>query len=224
VLIWCPNIGNTLISYYLGDILEHIGYTDPLFKSKLNTGLTAWNLVNATCYALIVKRFARRKMYLTCTISLLCCYIGWTISMRYAYLPEGVDPTAASVAAGKVVIFFIFVYALCYNIGYNALTYTYLVELFPYTIRSRGITVFQFWGRGAACFRSVYPHYSHIFRSRLKTDFAHTAPLSTPLALVGHIGSTSSATLSSWASKSSVCGSCGPKQRAGLWRSWHSVR
>jgi hypothetical protein len=153
VLIRGPNIGNTLISYYLGTILENIGYTDPLFKSRLNTGLTAWNLVNATIYALIVKRFARRKMYLACTISLLCCYIGWTISMRYALVPEDTDPTSTSLAAGKVVILFIFLYAPCYNIGYNALTYTYLVELFPYTIRSRGITVFQFWGRSAACFR-----------------------------------------------------------------------
>lgn len=30
---------------------------------------------------------------------------------------------------------------------YNALTYTYLVELWPFTERSRGIAYFQLWGR-----------------------------------------------------------------------------
>ena len=57
------------------------------------------------------------------------------------------SPTAA-----KVTIFFIFAYSPCYNIGYNALTYTYLVELFPFAQRAKGITIFQFFGRGAGFF------------------------------------------------------------------------
>ncbi|KAJ8469299.1 hypothetical protein ONZ51_g9075 [Trametes cubensis] len=36
--------------------------------------------------------------------------------------------------------------------GYNALTYTYLVELFPYHARAKGIAVFQWWGRAAGFF------------------------------------------------------------------------
>jgi hypothetical protein len=55
-------------------------------------------------------------------------------------------------AAAKITIFFIFLYSPCYNIGYNALTYTYLVELFPFAQRAKGITIFQFFGRGAGFF------------------------------------------------------------------------
>lgn len=36
--------------------------------------------------------------------------------------------------------------------SYNALTYTYLVELWPFAERSRGIAYFQLWGRLAAFF------------------------------------------------------------------------
>ncbi|KAJ6587263.1 hexose transporter [Mycena sp. CBHHK59/15] len=36
-----------------------------------------------------------------------------------------------------------------YNLGYNALTYTFLVELFPFHARAKGITVFQWFGRMA---------------------------------------------------------------------------
>ena len=73
--------GNTLISYYLSTILDMIGYTDANFQGKLNVSKSCWELVNAAIAALLVKRFARRKMYLVCTCSLLCVYVGWTISM-----------------------------------------------------------------------------------------------------------------------------------------------
>jgi hypothetical protein len=38
--------------------------------------------------------------------------------------------------------------------AYNALTYTYLVEIFPYAVRSRGITIFQLFGRLAGFFNT----------------------------------------------------------------------
>jgi len=71
-------------------------------------------------------------------------------------------------------VFFIFMYSPCYNIGYNALTYSksippihlslvirnveliceiaYMVEIWPFMERSRGISVFQLFGRLAAFF------------------------------------------------------------------------
>lgn len=55
-------------------------------------------------------------------------------------------------SASVATIFFIFMYSPCYNIGYNALTYTYLVELWPYALRSRGISLFQLFGRLAGFF------------------------------------------------------------------------
>jgi hypothetical protein len=109
--------GNTLISYYLNDLLKLIGYTDPNFKGKLNVGLNSWNLVNAVLISLLVRRFPRRKMYLTCATSLLCCYVGWTVAMQQ-FLEN------RTAIAAKVTIFFIFAYSPCYNIGYNALTYS----------------------------------------------------------------------------------------------------
>ncbi|KAF2870101.1 hexose transporter-like protein [Massariosphaeria phaeospora] len=137
--------GNTLISYYLNPLLALIGYTDPNFKGKLNVGLNSWNLFNAVCISLLVRRFPRRKMYLICATSLLLCYICWTISMERFI-------SMKSQAAAIATIFFIFAYSPCYNVGYNVLTYTYLVELFPFAQRTRGITIFQFFGRGAAFF------------------------------------------------------------------------
>ncbi|GAQ02740.1 hypothetical protein ALT_0061 [Aspergillus lentulus] len=137
--------GNTLISYYLSDLLEMVDITDGVVKSKINIGIACWGLVCGTTLALTAPRFKRRTMYLTCACSLLCVYIAWTISM------ERFMNTHAK-AAAILTIFFIFCYSPAYNLGYNALTYTYLVEIFPYFGRSRGISWFQFYGRGASFF------------------------------------------------------------------------
>ncbi|KAI1148747.1 general substrate transporter [Nemania diffusa] len=142
--------GNTLISYYLGDILEAIGQTSSIFKQKINVAIAAWSLVNGTIASLLVKRFRRRVMYLACTCSLLLVYISWTISMKYAI--DGKNSGVLNTAAGGAVLFFIFAYSPCYNLGYNALTYTYMVEIWPYAERSRGIAYFQLWGRLAGFF------------------------------------------------------------------------
>ncbi|KAF2825257.1 hexose transporter-like protein [Ophiobolus disseminans] len=137
--------GNTLLSYYLNDLLGMIGFTDPNFKGKLNVGLNSWNLVNAVIISLLVRRFPRRKMYLTCATSLLCCYIAWTISVQQYTSTQMKEPARLTIAI-------IFLYQACYNIGYNALTYTFLIELFPFAQRAKGITMFQFASRSAGFF------------------------------------------------------------------------
>ncbi|KAI1077741.1 guanine deaminase [Whalleya microplaca] len=142
--------GNTLISYYLGDLLAMIGKNDSVFKQQINVANSCWQLVCGTAVAFLVTKFKRRHMYLACTCSLLVVYVCWTVSMERAI--AGNDSGNPNNAANVATIFFIFAYSPCYNIGYNALTYTYLVELWPYAERSRGIAFFQLFGRLAGFF------------------------------------------------------------------------
>ncbi|UKZ74651.1 hypothetical protein TrVFT333_002321 [Trichoderma virens FT-333] len=142
--------GNTLISYYLGDLLGMIGQTDSVFKQKINVAIACWSLIAGVTVSLLVNRFKRRTMYLACTCSLLVVYICWTVTMEQSIAGNLINKP--NKAAGAATIFFIFMYQPCYNIGYNALTYTYLVELWPYTERSRGIALFQLFGRLAGFF------------------------------------------------------------------------
>lgn len=114
--------GNTLISYYLGDLMRMIGKTDEVFQQGINVAIACWNLVCGTIASLLVLRFHRRHMYLACTISLLCVYVFWTISMQQAM--KGNESGNPNQAANGAVLFFIFAYAPAYNLGYNALTYS----------------------------------------------------------------------------------------------------
>ncbi|KAH8883011.1 general substrate transporter [Thozetella sp. PMI_491] len=142
--------GNTLISYYLGDLLKLIGYTESTFVQKINLSISCNNLFWAVIVSLLVLRVRRRVMYLACTASLLVVYISWTIAMEKA--ETGIKTKVPNNSANIAVLFFIYAYSPCYNIGYNSLTYTYLVELWPFAERSYGIAAFQFWGRGASFF------------------------------------------------------------------------
>jgi len=137
--------GNGLTSYFLAPILDNVGIHDNHTKNVINLSNTCWGFFNATIFALTSSRFNRRTVYLVCTCSLLLCFTAWTIaSARYA--------ATKSQASSKAVLAFIFIYSPCYNVAYNALTYTFLVELFPFHVRAKGLTVFQWFGRMASFF------------------------------------------------------------------------
>ncbi|KAF8138784.1 general substrate transporter [Boletus edulis] len=134
--------GVDLIVYLLSPILDSIGIHDNRTKNIVNLAKTSWGLVNGTFMALIVPRYPRRRMFLACTISLFVVFTAWTIaSAEYSF--------SRSKISAQVVLALIFLYSPAYNMGFNVLTYTYLVELFPFHVRARGITLYQWCYRGA---------------------------------------------------------------------------
>lgn len=137
--------GNTLISAYLVKILRDIGYTDPRVQNKINVGLQAWCLIQIVILALITPRFPRRRMYLLCTCCLLCVYTAWTIAQARQMI-------TGSHGAGIAVITFIFLYQPAYSIAFSSLTYTYLIELFPFYARAKGLAWFQLFSKSIGFF------------------------------------------------------------------------
>lgn len=114
--------GNTLISYYLSDILNMIGRTDSIFKQKINLALSCWSLVCGVTIILTCLRLKRVTAAYICTCSLLVVYVSWTISMERAM--HALDIGQRNKAAGGAVLFFIFAYKPAYQIFYNTLTYS----------------------------------------------------------------------------------------------------
>ncbi|KAM7187503.1 lactose permease [Naviculisporaceae sp. PSN 640] len=137
--------GNVVISYYLGDVLKLIGYTDPTFQAEYNLGNQCWSLICGVSAALVVMRFRRRTMYLTGILSIFAVYVAWTVC-------TAVFVSTHSEVAAKLSLFWVYAYSPAYNLCFNALTYTYLIEIFPFAQRARGIAIFQFWGKAAQFF------------------------------------------------------------------------
>ncbi|KAF2122239.1 hexose transporter-like protein [Lophiotrema nucula] len=142
--------GNTLLSYYSNLLFEMMGYTSSFAKTRINIANQCWSLINGVTIALIVPRFRRRWMFMLSSTTMLLVFIGMTVSferLRYAKDHDFVNHSAAISA-----LFFYFAYSPCYNIGNNSLTYTYLVEIFPYAQRTMGIGIEQIFGKAGGFF------------------------------------------------------------------------
>ncbi|RDL35992.1 Lactose permease-like protein [Venustampulla echinocandica] len=140
--------GNTLISYYLSDILNMIGQSDSIFQQQINLAISFWSLVCGVIISITMVRMKRVTAAYMCTISLLVVYVAWTIAMQQSIV--AMEKGSRNNAANGAVLFLIFAYKPAYQIFYNALTYTYLVELWPFAERSHGISWFQLWSRLAS--------------------------------------------------------------------------
>ncbi|KAL7621257.1 hypothetical protein AAE478_008574 [Parahypoxylon ruwenzoriense] len=128
-------------------ILNLVGITENRTVQQVILSNTCWGLINAVPISIIAPRFPRRVGFLTCTIGTAVVYTVWTIaSARFAI--------ENSTAAAIPVLVFIFVYSPFYNIGWNALNYTYMVEIFPYQQRAKGISVQQLTVRFAVFFNT----------------------------------------------------------------------
>lgn len=111
--------GNNPLSFYLSKILNQVGITSPRQQNVFNLGNTCWGFCNAVFMALMVQRFKRRTMYLTCITGILCVYIMLTVSAAQ-FAQTGVK------SAGTTTLVAIFLYSPLYNMGFNALTYSVL--------------------------------------------------------------------------------------------------
>ncbi|KAK2808734.1 hypothetical protein FQN50_004406 [Emmonsiellopsis sp. PD_5] len=137
--------GNTLLSYYQNLLYEMMGYDNNYAKTRINIANACWNFLTANIAAFVASRFKRRHMFMTSAALMVSAFIGMTVSFERLDFAKRVG--FKNGAAGISALFFYFAYFPCYNIGNNALTYTYLVELFPYSQRTHGIGIEQIFGK-----------------------------------------------------------------------------
>jgi hypothetical protein len=142
--------GNTLLSYYQNLLFELMGYTSTYAKTRINIANQCWGLINGVIIALVVTRFRRRWMFMLSASSMTIVFMAMTICFQRLRVAD--DNNTTNPSAQIASLFFYFAYSPCYNIGNNSLTYTYLVELFPYAQRTMGIGIQQFFGKCAGFF------------------------------------------------------------------------
>lgn len=100
----------------------------------INGLLQVFNFIAAGSAALLVDRLGRRTLFLWSAAGMLISFIVWTACSAMF------DATQAS-ALGNTVIAFVFIFYFHYDIAYTPLLLGYPTEIFPYSIRSKGLTV-----------------------------------------------------------------------------------
>ncbi|KAJ4206986.1 hypothetical protein FSOLCH5_004979 [Fusarium solani] len=129
---WC---GVAVTSYYLTLVLNTIGITEAKDQTLINGLLQIFNWIIATFLgALMVDRLGRRFLFLVSTAGMLASYIVWTGLTSYFV-------SSRDEAAGRAVVAFIFIFYFFYDIAWTPLLQAYPVEIFPFTLRSRGLSL-----------------------------------------------------------------------------------
>lgn len=127
--------GVGVVSYYLVLVLNTIGITEVKDQTLINGLLQIYNWLASTFLgALMVDRLGRRTLFLTSVAGMFCSYVIWTGL-------TGHFVASHNEATGRAVVAFIFIYYLFYDIAWTPLLQAYTVEIFPYTLRGRGLSV-----------------------------------------------------------------------------------
>lgn len=126
--------GQNVAGYYLPPVLATIGITTATQQTLVNGFLQIWNLVCALTGAFNVDRVGRRFLFLAATGGMLISYILITaLSATFA--------NGGSAAVGTAVVPFLFLMYGCFSLAFTPLMATYPVEIWQYSLRSRGLSV-----------------------------------------------------------------------------------
>ena len=126
--------GIGVVSYYLTLVLDTVGITDTFDQTLINGLLQIFNFIAALGAAFLVDRLGRRTLFLWSGLGMLISYIVWTAC-------SAVNSDTGNKSAGIVVVVCLFTYYFHYDIAWTPLLFGYPTEIFPYTLRSKGIAV-----------------------------------------------------------------------------------
>ncbi|KAJ5172134.1 Major facilitator superfamily domain general substrate transporter [Penicillium capsulatum] len=128
---WC---GNGVISYYLPTILTSVGVSEVRDQTLISACLQMWDLIFAGLGAYLIDRLGRRPMVLASSVTMLISYVLVTaLSGSFASTNDTV--------IGGAVIPFLFTFFAGYCLALTPLLTSYPCEIWPYRLRSRGLTV-----------------------------------------------------------------------------------
>lgn len=135
------------MSYYLVPVLNSVGITDAKTQNIINGTLQIFNYFTAIGTAFLIDRFGRKRLFLISTIGMSFSFIIWTVISAKNQQQDFKNPNL-----GKGVVVMIFVFYFFYNIAMNPVPIAYINEILPYTLRAKGILIFNIAQFGSGLF------------------------------------------------------------------------
>ncbi|OJJ43637.1 hypothetical protein ASPZODRAFT_136087 [Penicilliopsis zonata CBS 506.65] len=132
--IYSQWVGNGVVSYYLAMVLDTIGITQTRDQLLISACLQIWNLIFAVVGASLVDKLGRRILFSASAGIMLTSYIIIT-GLSGSFARTGSGPV------GTAVIPFLFIYFAGYDIALTPMLTAYPCEIWPFRLRSRGLTV-----------------------------------------------------------------------------------
>jgi len=129
-------------------VLRSIGFTNSKTQLFINGCLSIWNLLVACFFATLVDRAGRRRLFLIGTGGMGISYIIWTICSAINQKKNFQDTGYAA-----AVLVMIFTYMGFYH-ACSPVAPTYIMEVVPYSLRSKASMMYQLTGNLAGIYNS----------------------------------------------------------------------
>ncbi|KAF5631904.1 hexose transporter [Fusarium sp. NRRL 25303] len=133
--------GNALISNYSNIIYEGAGIKDQAQKTGLNAGENMLKLFVAIGCSMGIDKFGRRPLFLTATVGMLLFFLAWTIVA--ARFEAGGEVEIKRLGYPQIALIWLF--DVCYSIAWSGLIVAYALEICPFRLRARGLTIMNFF-------------------------------------------------------------------------------
>ncbi|KAK7429763.1 hypothetical protein QQZ08_003608 [Neonectria magnoliae] len=134
--------GNNVVSYYLSAFLDTAGIQGEKTQTNVAIGMNAIQIVFATVGASITDTVGRRPMLIFVNIICGLCWIGVTVPASIANITD-VDSEeqrdAVSPSVSRAVLAWVYIFQICYSVGWTPLQALYPVEVLSYEIRAKGM-------------------------------------------------------------------------------------
>jgi MFS family permease len=109
-------------------------YNSSITQAYINGGLTIWCWLVSLIAAFFVDRVGRRTLFLIAGVGMLVSFSIWTAC-------SAVYAKTESASAGIAVVAMIFLFYGTAGAAWPGLTVSYTVEILPYNIRAKGLTL-----------------------------------------------------------------------------------
>ncbi|KAG8157847.1 hypothetical protein KVR01_012509 [Diaporthe batatas] len=145
-------MGNTLVTYEIGKVLDHAGLTDPKQQLLINLGLNCCTLIVSIMGSFYTDRLGAKSAALVSTGGLtVSLFIIGALTKTYGetdYQPG----IYASVAM-------IFVFTACFGFGWIPILFLIPAEMLNFSIRAWGMSMFSF----VICVTGIWGNFAFLF-------------------------------------------------------------
>ena len=136
--------GNSVLSYFLGSVLDTAGYTDSIEQANITLINNCQQFLFAIIGASLVDRVGRRPLLLFSFSACTVVWLGMTIAssqFEASYVGDDADgdPIYDNEPASRAALAMIFLFGSVYSVGITPLQALYPVEVLSFEMRAKGM-------------------------------------------------------------------------------------
>ncbi|KAH8170021.1 sugar transporter domain-containing protein [Sarocladium implicatum] len=134
--------GNSIVSYYLSGFLDTAGIKGDTTQTNVQLGMSAIQIVSAAFGAMLVDNVGRRPLLLAANVACGLCWIGVIVPASIANITDVSDEAQTSAvdpSVSKAVLAWVYLFQICYSVGWTPMQALVPVEVLSYEMRAKGM-------------------------------------------------------------------------------------